>query len=129
MSSPLSRREVIKLAGLAAAVGMLGPGAAHLLAARPEKKRVLRIAHLTDIHVQPEKHAGEGMAAAFAHANNLKDKPDLIITGGDHVFDSFAQDEPRTRLQWDLFARVMKDSNAMPILPCLGNHDCWGWNK
>ncbi len=127
----LSRREALKYAGLGIAAATLGPGAVHTLAAaaRPARSRALRIAHLTDIHVEPERRAGEGMAAAFTHANTLPDKPDLIVTGGDHVYDSFEHDEARTKTQWDVFTRALADSNKLPILSCLGNHDCWGWNK
>ena len=31
-------------------------------------KRVLRLAHFCDVHVQPEKRAAQGFAAALAHA-------------------------------------------------------------
>jgi 3',5'-cyclic-AMP phosphodiesterase len=131
MPHHLDRRDVLKLAGLAGAAALLGPGAAHLLArpARPERKRALRIAHLTDIHVQPELRADGGMAACLRHVNTLADKPDLIITGGDHVYDSMAQEQPRTKMLWDLWAKVLKDQNAIPVESCLGNHDVWGWSK
>ena len=127
MSHNLTRRDAIKITGLAGLAGLLQPGSA--AAASADRKRSLRIAHLTDIHVEPERRAGDGMAAAFRHANELADRPDLIITGGDHVFDSFEADDARTRQQWDVFARSLADSNRLPILSCLGNHDCWGWHK
>jgi 3',5'-cyclic AMP phosphodiesterase CpdA len=131
MAVSLSRRDTLKLAGLAAMSAALGPAASlsARVPARPERKRVLRIAHLTDVHVEPEKHAGEGMAACLRHVRELRDAPDLIITGGDHVFDSMATTEDRTRLQWDLWSRVLRDENRLPVLSCLGNHDCWGLNK
>ena len=131
LSDP-SRRDVLKFAGLAAAAATFGPAAAHAFAAasfRPQRGRALRIAHLTDIHIEPEKRADQGTAAAIRHANALADKPDLIITGGDHVFDSFEAAEARTRVQWELFAAAVAAENRIPVLSCLGNHDCWGWNK
>lgn len=88
-------------------------------------KRVLRIAHLTDIHVQPERKGGEGMAHAFEIVNDLKDKPDLILTGGDLIMDSFGADKARAKVQWDLFDSVLRNHNGLPVRHCLGNHDYW----
>ena len=92
-SAESSRRDVLKgAAGLAAAVlagsGSLRPASG---ATSPPggRRRVLRIAHLTDIHVQPELHAGEGMAACLRHAQEHY-KPDLVINTGDAIFDSMA---------------------------------------
>jgi len=62
----------------------------------PNKKRVLRIAHLTDFHVQPEGYAPEGMARALRHAQNQSDRPDMIINTGDSIMDSLAADKNRT---------------------------------
>jgi 3',5'-cyclic AMP phosphodiesterase CpdA len=93
------------------------------------RKRALRIAHLTDIHVQPERRGGEGMAACLHHVQQLADKPDLIVTGGDSIMDSFEADDARTTLQWDLWHRVLKNECSIPIRSCLGNHDLWGWAK
>jgi 3',5'-cyclic AMP phosphodiesterase CpdA len=89
----------------------------------------LRIAHLTDSHVQPERNAFEGMCMALRHINTMKDKPDLIITGGDLIMDSFATDAARRDAQWELFTRAFKEHNGLPVVHCLGNHDIWGWNK
>ena len=89
----------------------------------------LRIAHLTDIHVEPELRAGEGMAACFHHVQQLADKPDLILTGGDSVMDSFEADDARTTLQWNLWNSVLKNECWIPVRSCIGNHDVWGWIK
>src|ERR1051326_2825151 len=71
MSHNLTRRDAIKITGLAGLAGLLQPGSA--AAASADRKRSLRIAHLTDIHVEPERRAGDGMAAAFRPANELAD--------------------------------------------------------
>lgn len=92
------------------------------------RKRSLRIAHLTDIHVQPERGAPEGMEAALAHAVGQKDKPDLIFTGGDLIMDSFGATKERTKEQWDIFARVM-GGVKLPVEHTIGNHDVWGWGS
>lgn len=129
----ISRRSVLKLAGLAAGSAVLGvPAAARAAGAaapRPSRTRALRLAHLTDAHVQPERRAGEGLAACLRHVHGLKDTPGLIITGGDHIMDSFAAGEARTKLQWDLWHRTLKDECTIPVESTIGNHDVWGWNK
>ena len=134
MDNHPSRRDVLKTAALsAAALGIVGfsprllAGATLLQPA--QRKRVLRIAHLTDIHVQPELHANEGMSACFRHVNALSDKPDLIVTGGDQVMDSFEHDHDRVKNLWDIWQSCLKTDNSIPIEHTLGNHDIWGWNK
>lgn len=120
-------------AGLAAA-GLLLP--TRLLAApRPAPvpaaapKRVLRLAHLTDVHVQPELKADRGLAACLDHVHALKDRPELLLTGGDCVMDSFEAGAERTKVQWDIWKKVFKDHCALPVESAVGNHDVWGWNK
>lgn len=121
MPAKLSRREA--LLGSAAALTL--PGNVICL----PKKKPLRVVHLTDFHIQPELRAVEGSHAAFAHAMNLKPRPDLVLSGGDHIMDAFAQTEARTRLQWDLFDKLRKDHRDVRLEAALGNHDVWGWDK
>ncbi|HAY14813.1 MAG TPA: metallophosphoesterase [Fimbriimonadaceae bacterium] len=126
MATKSTRRELL------AAGGALGGSilASRVMGTWPGNQdaapnRVLRIAHLTDIHVQPERKGGEGMAHAFEIVNDLKDKPDLILTGGDLIMDSFGADKARAKVQWDLFDSVIRNHNGLPVRHCLGNHDYW----
>jgi 3',5'-cyclic AMP phosphodiesterase CpdA len=123
----MRRRDFLRSgAGLAASgitISMLGAANA------AERKRVLRVAHLTDVHVQPELRAPEGMATCLRHVQAVADKPDLILSGGDHVMDCIRQPRERTRVQWDLWKRISTAETSIPIHSCLGNHDIWGWNK
>lgn len=130
----MSRREWIVTAGALTLGGLLGKSPAFASPQDPPKpapnrKRAIRIAHLTDIHVQPERAAGLGMETCFKHVQAHEDKPSLVLTGGDLVMDSFDQDAPRTKLQWELFTKVLKDACGLPVKHTLGNHDIWGWNK
>lgn len=109
--------------------GVLVGGAAAALRLPELKARPLRVAHLTDCHIQPELKAAEGTAKAMRHAMSQRPKPDLVLMGGDHVMDANAQNETRTKLQWDLFDRVRKENIDVPTHFALGNHDPWGWNK
>lgn len=127
----VSRRDVLRLGG-AAAIAALAGGAAlgePPTAAPAGRKRAIRLAHLTDFHVQPELKAGEGMAACLKHMMAQKDKPEMILTGGDMVMDAFGAEEARTKLQWELWKKTLADGTNLPLEHCLGNHDIWGWNK
>lgn len=119
----LSRRDLLA----ATATGILLPNPAGAAKPTPGRKRAIRIAHLTDIHVQPERAAPKGMAAALAHAQSQKSKPDMILTGGDLIMDCLNADADRTKLQWDIFTSVMKANAKVRVEHVIGNHDVWGW--
>ena len=93
------------------------------------RKRTLRFAHLTDIHIQPELRAAEGLAACLHHLQGQSDAPSFILNSGDCVFDSLKQTKDRVNLQWDLWHDVFKKENSLPIEYCIGNHDCWGMGE
>jgi len=130
----LSRRDMLAASGLAAvgaAAGLVLPSRA-LAAPAPSRigrKRSIRLAHMTDIHVQPEKRAGDGLTSCLHHVQSQKDKPDLILTGGDSIMDCMDATIDRTKQQWDLWHKVFKGENTIPVESCLGNHDVFGWNK
>jgi len=137
MNDHLTRREIMQAAAALAAAPSLALAAAApairiaspVESTSPPRRRSLRLAHLTDIHVQPERRADAGMIACLRHAQSLADPPQLILTGGDGIMDSFEADDARTRLQWDIFNRTMRDECSLPLAHCIGNHDIWGWNK
>ncbi len=127
-----NRRRFLGVAGSTLAGLGLGTSIVRADEVRPAPdktaRRVLRFAHMTDLHVQPERWADKGLAACLRHAQDLKDPPTLIITGGDTVMDSFGQDDSRTTTQWNLFHSIMKSECSLPVKSCIGNHDTWGWN-
>lgn len=129
----VSRRDALKVAGLAAfgwsATTSQALGSPQQATPKSASKRVLRVAHLTDIHIQPERRASDGFIAALHHAQLLADAPGLILTGGDCVMDSFEATDARTKLQWDLWSAAIRNENGLPLRSCIGNHDVWGWNK
>lgn len=92
-----------------------------------KKKRVLRVAHLTDIHVKPERIAENGMAAALAAVNNMPDKVDFIINGGDSIMNAASFSKEKVKEQWQSYHAVMRNNNSLPIHSCIGNHDLYGW--
>lgn len=127
----MTRRAALKASGLLAAGAALGgfTSPARAQDRVSSRKRALRVAHLTDLHIQPERKADSGVAACLRHVRAHKETPELVLLGGDLVMDSFESDDARTRTQWDLFTRTFKDECAIPVEACLGNHDIWGINK
>ncbi len=126
----MNRRQLIKRIGL---LGLAGAGV-RTLATEPAaesttKKKVLRFAHLTDIHIEPELRAAEGLAACLHHLQSQKETPSFIFSGGDSVFDSLVAKKDRVEAQWKLWHEVFKKENSLPIEYCIGNHDCWGMGE
>ncbi|HWB62886.1 MAG TPA: metallophosphoesterase [Chitinophagales bacterium] len=95
----------------------------------PQKgaKRLLRVAHLTDIHVKSDRIAEYGMAAALHAVNGMDDKPDFILSGGDAIMNAAALTKGNIQSQWDTFNSILKSDNSLPIYHCIGNHDLFGW--
>lgn len=92
-------------------------------------QRIIRFAHFTDIHMEPKRGAPEGLTQALRHMQALKDRPQLLITGGDHVMDAFAARESWTTTQYETVKKIIKEHCTIPVQYCIGNHDVWGWNK
>lgn len=118
---PLTRREL--LAAGAVTVGSALPIA---VSAKPQAKRVYRIAQLTDMHVQPERAAGPGFARAIEEAQ--KHSPDLLLMTGDLVMDVMGSDLDRAEKQFAVFRDVVRSHTSVPVRYVIGNHDVWGWN-
>lgn len=118
----MQRRSFIQAAGLLAGTMAL-PGQ---LPAMPAKRSV-RFAHVSDIHVKPGEIPEQGMARALHHLQQLKQKPEFIINGGDAIMDALAADKSSTQTQFNLFKSILAKENSLPIYHCIGNHDVWGW--
>ena len=96
-------------------------------AAAPSADAPLRLAHLTDIHVQPELAADQGFIQCLEAVHELE--PQFILTGGDLVMDVFDQDAARAELLFDLYQQIVRDHTDLTAYPCLGNHDVLGWSR
>ncbi|MHC5145353.1 MAG: metallophosphoesterase family protein, partial [Planctomycetota bacterium] len=130
----IDRRQFF--AGSAAVLGSLAAGGCNIVAAnkvdaaksshRSDRKRTLRLAHMTDIHLNEERNAERGFQAALEHIHNLDDPPELIVTGGDLIMDALDKDAQAAHAQWDLFDAVLSRHCQIPVKHCLGNHDGWG---
>lgn len=131
----MSRRDAIRvsagvLAG-AAAVGVAGStpalgqvGALQVAGAGP--RRVLRIAHLTDVHVQSDREAGLGFATAMRHVQEQSDKPQMVLFGGDNLMNVDGSDGAATAdQQLGIWRKSLKDELSLSHRACVGNHDIY----
>lgn len=92
------------------------------------EQSILRIAHMTDVHVQSERGAGEGLAQALAHMKALERPPQLLLTGGDAVMNATGESEERVAAQWEVWHSAMAGRGALEAFHCLGNHDAMSWD-
>lgn len=119
----MNRRDIVRQMG----AGLMALSGHHLCAAQvvKPKQRVLRVAHLTDVHMQPLVGAAKGFEKCLHHVQGLADKPDLIINGGDAIMEAHGRGKDSVSRQWGLYQDVLKSENALPLLSCVGNHDIW----
>jgi hypothetical protein len=125
--SNVSRRDLMRGAAV---------GGAMLLAGRPlfaqdlaPTTAPLRFVHMTDMHIQPERAAAEGYAAALDSLKKLDPQPAFIITGGDHVMDVFDQGPQRAQVVWDLYDKTLSGNTKIKTYPTIGNHDVYAWGE
>lgn len=124
----MTRRQLLAT-GLASSLAAPAAFAGIHYDARPPgaAKRSLRIAHLTDVHIQPERKGDEGLAACLNHVQELEDKPDWILFGGDNVMNVDSEDgRQRADVQINTWRRVLRDELSTPHKTIIGNHDVLG---
>lgn len=119
------RRQALKNIGLAAAGLLALPSTSQ---ATPQKKSlpILRIAHLTDMHVQPGGVSETGVRTCLEQILQKEEPIDFFINGGDLIMDALGEDKATTEAQWAVWRAIQKDYAHLKFYHCLGNHDVWG---
>ncbi|MGL4631875.1 MAG: metallophosphoesterase family protein [Leadbetterella sp.] len=114
----MQRRSLLKnLALLSGGLSM----PSFLTAQEPSKS--VRIAHITDVHIQPLIGAAKGFERCLHHIQSLDQKPDLILNGGDSIMGMHGSSKNNIERQWELFSKVLRSENSLPIQHSIGNHD------
>lgn len=123
----MNRRELLRAAGSAtAAVSLSGLPLFPAEAATAGKaKDDFTFVHITDVHIEPELGATEGVKKAFAAVRALPEKPDFALIGGDLVFDANKVTKDRAALVYDLW-QAEADALKLPLHYSIGNHDSYG---
>lgn len=122
----MNRRSWVKQTSLAAGAAAMIPG---LQAFGPENKTrsklVLKIAHITDVHIRPEENVPDRFSICL---NEIKKHDvDFFLNGGDSIHDASYDDVKRERVaeQWDAWDECINQIGSCEMYSCLGNHDIW----
>jgi Icc protein len=127
----MNRRTFLRGTAAIAAAGTVLPALALRGEPAKSRRRVLRVAHLTDLHLPADgtglEHPAEGVIAAIRHAQGQADRPDLILFGGDFIMDGAKIGKEEALAQWAQWVRIYAAEVKLPCKFALGNHDVWGW--
>jgi 3',5'-cyclic AMP phosphodiesterase CpdA len=124
----MKRRELLKNIGLTVGATALA-GTTSIVSAAEEKKdkrkRVLRIAHITDVHIRPEYNAPQRFRQCMEEIK--KHKIDFFLNGGDTIYAADYGNITRERVneQWAIWQQLRAELKNYEMYSCLGNHDMW----
>lgn len=123
----MKRRELIKNIGLTAgAVTFAGITSDVIASDRKDKRRrVLRVAHITDVHIRPEHDAPNRFGKCVDEIK--KHKIDFFLNGGDTIYAADYNHITRERVdeQWKIWQSCRDKIKEYEVHSCLGNHDMW----
>lgn len=137
----MERRKLLKKAALAAlgiTVVGIADGKSATQADTPPKaipnndkkaKKVLTIAHITDVHIRPEYNAVDRFKKCLELIR--KNNVDFILNGGDSIYAADYDNITKDRVLelwkcWNDAVILVKD---IPMYSVLGNHDMWWKGK
>ena len=132
----ISRRDFLALGGLAGAATLVASCSRTNISpeatscpptATARGEVVLRIAHITDMHVNTHYAATGGFTRALEHVQKLSPAVDVVFNTGDCVMDSLKTGKDEALEQWDQFSSILKAGCSVPVFHAIGNHDVWGW--
>lgn len=90
------------------------------LNAQDSKEQNFEFVFMTDIHVQPELQAAEGLTKAIEKVNSIN--LDFVITGGDLIMDALGVTKERADSLYQLYLELQKGF-TMPVYNTPGNHE------
>lgn len=150
-SRPVTRRDFLKLGGAVSAGAILtacGADAASTLTQAPTQpaapipteiqavpaaapcpappQPVLRIAHITDMHIDLSQKASEHFRRALRNIQTRTPEIDFVINTGDCVMDVMWDTVDSALPEWEAFHSGMK-TLSLPVYHAIGNHDVLGW--
>jgi Icc protein len=117
---PTTRRRFLAGAGAASVAAAVAPSAA--LGNGPSRGAI-RILHFTDPHVTPAVARSEPLTRRALELG-LGYRPDIVVQGGDAIYDALYADKADTEAQWAAHQRIYKGLRV-PVAHVVGNHDCW----
>lgn len=121
-----NRRNFLKHLALGSTSVMLSPSLS--AASVKPKESSIRVAHLTDIHMNESPKAAEGLEKALAYVNALTPAPNFILQGGDLIMDALKTPKDKVAKQWKIVKSIIDKNNKIDLKHCIGNHDVYGWS-
>lgn len=118
-----SRRDIL-IGGPSLVAGVLA-GSLAASGSEPARPTGFRLAHLTDVHLSPGPIPERGFAKALERAQELGAQ--LIVNGGDAVYEALQGDRASALKQWNAFHEVLRQSCGVETAHVVGNHDIYGW--
>lgn len=122
----LDRRSLIKTLGLTTGAALISPVTQAASNAKPNKvKKILTVAHITDVHMRPEHDAPNRFRKCLEDIK--KHKVDFFLNGGDTIYAADYGHIKRERVteQWKIWKTLRKEFSEYEVHSCLGNHDMW----
>jgi Icc protein len=127
----MKRRSLLKAIGLSAGAVLTGslPAIASSViesTKSKDKKVVLTVAHITDVHIASGSQAPERFKECLKQIIS-KHKPDFFLNGGDSIMDASYDNVVRDQVlqQWGIWDDCIKTIEKHEVHSCLGNHDMW----
>ncbi|GLR17538.1 metallophosphoesterase family protein [Portibacter lacus] len=122
----MKRRNYLKYLGIGTGAVLLNPvKAAAKEESATKKKRLMRVAHITDVHIRPEHDASNRFLKCLEEIK--KHKVDFFLNGGDTIYAADYSNITRDRVnaQWEIWHKLRKEFSEFEVYSCLGNHDMW----
>ena len=113
------------LSGLAATAGPAALAAATDENKATSRKPVLRVAHITDVHLSAGSIAPDRFNQCLEDIKKLR--VDFFLNGGDSIMDASYDNVKRESVteQWSLWDQCLKTIGQYDVYSCIGNHDPW----
>jgi Icc protein len=125
----INRRTI--LSGLAGA-GLCGPSATLAGAEPASARKSLRVAFLTDSHLPGSPAENQRISKMLDRVLGQRDKPDLIVFGGDNVMavdgDETKSTSESAQAQFDNWVDKVINRLPCPSVSVIGNHDIF-WSE
>ncbi|MCL6268225.1 metallophosphoesterase family protein [Flagellimonas myxillae] len=123
----MKRRNLLKSLGLGVGATVLGTNKLRAATETNTKsvKRVLRIAHITDVHIRPEHNAPSRFKQCIESITKME--VDFFLNGGDTIYaaDYDHITRERVKVQWDIWHKSRELFSEYEVYSCLGNHNMW----
>jgi Icc protein len=95
-----------------------------VISAAAVRAESFRLIFMCDIHLMPELNGTGGFRAAIERINELD--PDIVITGGDLIYDALEADHQRSAALYELYIG-MREGIEAPVYDVIGNHEVFGF--